>query len=117
MKIWAEEPRMAEFTGPLAGASDLLTSLTMSLAQKGMADPEEAGAVASNYLNVFALTTLGFIWCKQAYAALDRDDRLGRSKIKTARYFMYNVLPEIHGLAAIIKAGKAQMMDFEIEEF
>ena len=116
MKVWAGDERMAEFTAPLAAASDLLTSLTMTLAQKGMADPEEAGAVASNYLNVFALTTLAFIWCKQVHAALDRTDRLGRAKVKTARFFMHHVLPEIHGLAAIIKAGKATMMDFDEDE-
>jgi hypothetical protein len=116
VKSCAGEPRMAEFLEPLGGASDLLTNLTMQLAQKGMADPEEAGAVASNYLNVFALSALAYIWCVQAREALERDDRLGRTKLKTARYFMHNVLPEIHGLAAIIRAGKQHMMDFEQDE-
>ncbi len=116
VKSCADEPRMAEFLEPLGGASDLLTNLTMQLAQKGMADPEEAGAVASNYLNVFALSALAYIWCVQAREALDRDDRLGRTKLKTARYFMHNVLPEIHGLAAVIRAGKQHMMDFDQDE-
>ena len=43
-----------EFVTPLKGASKMVTELTMTLAMKGMGDPEEAGAIASNYLNVFA---------------------------------------------------------------
>ncbi len=116
MAAWAADERMGEFTAPLAAASDLLTSLTMELAQKGMADPEEVGAVASNYLNVFALTTLAYMWCKQVAAALDGTDRLRRTKLKTARFYMHNVLPEIHGLAAKIKAGKQYMMEHEEDE-
>ena len=35
----------------------------------------------------------------------------------TARYFFTNVLPETRALVALIKAGKAQMMAFEADEF
>ena len=107
---------MAEFLGPLGEATTLLGELTMGLAKTGMEDREAIGAVASRYLDVFALTTLGFMWCTQVRAVLDRDDRLGRTKVKTARYFMRHVLPEIHSLAAIVRAGKAAMMDFAEDE-
>ena len=111
-----DEPRLADLVGPLKQASKLLTGLTMSLAQQGMRDPEVAGAVASNYLNVFGLTALALMWVRMAQKALDRPGRFYTSKLKTARYFMTNVLPEIHSLAAIIEAGKSNMMDFEIAE-
>jgi len=89
----------------------------MQLAAKGMKDPEEAGAAASNYLNVFGLTALAFVWVVMARAAIDQTTRFERVKIKTARYFFSNVLPEIDSLVAVIGAGKAQMMAFDDDEF
>ena len=110
-------PAMEEFITPLKMASKMLTEMTMGLAMKGMADPEEAGAVASNYLNVFALTAIAFAWCHQVKHALEKNDSYSKTKVKTARYFMTNILPEVHSLKAVIDAGKASMMDFEESEF
>ncbi len=112
----SQDPRMGEFLTPLGAAVEALQGVTMTIAMKGMQDPEYAGAVASNYLDVFALTAVGYIWCVQVRAALDRDDRFGRAKVKTARYYMNHVLPEIWGLLKTIEAGKDAMMDFDAEE-
>ena len=101
-------------------ASKTLTKVTMeSLMSKAMRDQEEGGAVASNYLNLFALTALAYVWTHQARLALKRPDegRFYETKLKTARYFFSNILPEIHSLVAIIEAGKASMMAFSEEEF
>jgi len=113
----ADNEAMQEFIGPLKDASKKLTEITMALGAKGMQDAEEAGAAASNYLNIFALTSLAYIWCMQAKTALTMDSSLARTKIKTARYFMHQILPEIDSLAAIIEKGKEHMMAFEESEF
>ena len=115
-----DEEAMAPFIAGLKEASKLLTTLTMeSLMSKAFKDQEEGGAVASNYLNLFALTALAYVWCHQARLALARQEegRFYRAKLKTARYFFTNILPEIHSLAALIRAGKGSMMDFEVEDF
>ena len=112
-----DEPRLADFAEGLKEASKLLTSLTMALAQKGMADAEEAGAVASNYLNVFGLTAVALMWTRMATVSLDRDGRFYETKLKVGRFFIHNVLPEIHSLAAVIGAGKQHMMALEADEF
>jgi alkylation response protein AidB-like acyl-CoA dehydrogenase len=111
-----EDPRMAEFVEPLKAASKTLTTVTMELAAKGMADAEEAGAVASNYLSLFGLTTLAYVWVVMAKKALDEDSAFARTKLKTARYFFQNVLPETESLVTLIRAGKANMMAFDAEE-
>jgi len=113
----ADNEAMQEFIGPLKNASKKLTEITMALGAKGMQDAEEAGAAASNYLNIFALTSLAYIWCMQVQTALTMDSSLARTKVKTARYFMHQILPEIDSLAAIIEKGKANMMAFEESEF
>jgi hypothetical protein len=101
---------------PLKAASKTLTTVTMELAAKGMADAEEAGAVASNYLSLFGLTTLAYVWVVMAKKALDEDSAFARTKLKTARYFFQNVLPETESLVTLIRAGKANMMAFDAEE-
>jgi alkylation response protein AidB-like acyl-CoA dehydrogenase len=113
-----DDEAMAPFVNPVKEASKLLADLTMNtLMAKAAKDPEEGGAVASNYLNVFALTAIGYLMGLQAKVALGREDRFAATKLKTVRYYMDQILPEIHSLAAIIRAGKANMMSFEVEEF
>ncbi len=112
-----EIPEMAEFITPLKEASKMLTEETMGLAMKGMGDPEEAGAVASSFLTLFGLTAVAFSWCHQARHALKRGDSYSATKLKSARYYMHNVLPRIHSLKAIMAAGKQHMMAFDESEF
>jgi len=112
----ADNEAMNEFLDPLKDASKQLTELTMHLAAEGMKDQEEAGAIASNYLNVFALTMLAWIWAVQIKEALGRDDAYAATKIKTGRYFFHQILPERHSLAAIMVAGKQHMMAFDVDE-
>ena len=112
-----DDPALKEFVEPTAKTLGLLNELTMGLASKGMADPEEAAAVASNYLNFFALTSLAWMWCLQVKACVGKDTPFHRAKIKTARYFFSNVLPETRTLGALIKAGKAGMMELAAGEF
>ena len=61
---------------------------TMGLSMRGMQDPEEAGAVASNYLNLFALTALAWMWGEMAAVCVGKDDKFSQAKLKTGRYFM-----------------------------
>ena len=89
----------------------------MLLAAKGMADPEEAAAIASNYLNLFGLTAIGYMWGLMAAHAHANPSRLSTTKIKSARYYMNHVLPEVHSLAKKLQAGKADMMAFDASEF
>lgn len=112
-----EEPRLQEFAEPLKNASKLLNQITMDLAGKGQEDAEIVGAVASNYLNLFAFVAMGYVWCRQVKVALTREGKFYDTKLKTARYFFQHMMPEIHMLAARIQEGKGNMMDFAPEEF
>lgn len=112
-----ENEELSDIIDALKGASKLTGELTMLVGMQGMQDQEWAGATASNYLNVFALTAIGYVWARQAAYAQTLETRQAATKIKTAKYFFNHVLPEIHGLAAIIKGGKGNMMDFDVEEF
>ena len=82
-----------------------------------MEDAEEAGAAASNYLNVFANTVLAYVWGRMLHVALHKEGQFYETKVKTGRYFFEHVLPEVESLVTKVKAGKAAMMALDVEEF
>src|SRR3546814_14561269 len=91
------QPELAEFVAPLAKSLSRLQQSTLWIAQQGLKDPEEAGAAAADYLNLFALTALAYLWARMAEASLARldgdDAAFHEAKLATARFFFQRVLP------------------------
>jgi hypothetical protein len=115
------DPAMTEFVLPLAKAFGRLQQATAWVAQQGLRDPEEAGAAASDYLKLFALAALGYMWARMARASLAGVDGprgpFYGAKLDCARFFMARVLPESSSLFAKIQAGKAPLMALDAEAF
>lgn len=66
------DARLGEFTAPLTKAFGRLQQATARIAQQGLRDPDEAAAVASDYLRLFALVALGYMWLQMAEISLGR---------------------------------------------
>ena len=111
-----DDARLAEFSAATAKALGTLVEVTTELGQRGMADAEEAGAMASHYLTLFGLVSLAHSWLAQTKHAVASPGPLTETKLKTARYYYAHVLPEIEGLVPRIRAGKAAMMAFDPAE-
>jgi alkylation response protein AidB-like acyl-CoA dehydrogenase len=112
----AGDPELEWFATELGKQAGRLQQVTMDLGGKMMADAELAGAAASNYLNFFALVTLGTVWLKQLLhvSKTEADDSdLKRAKFQTARFFFSMVLPEATLFAKLAQVGKEPMMDFD----
>ena len=101
-------PALADFIGPLDKAFARLQQATATIAQAGMARPEEAGAAASEYLRLFGLTVLAYLWARMAENSLPKveEDSFYRAKVGTARFFMERLLPQTGGLSQAIAAGR-----------
>jgi butyryl-CoA dehydrogenase len=112
-------PALAEFIGPLEKAFARLQQATVKIAQAGLSRPEEAGAAASEYLRLFGLTALGYLWARMAEDSLPKaeQDAFYRAKLGTARFYMERLLPQTSGLAQAIAAGGKTMMAFEEAAF
>ena len=114
---------MSEFVSPLVKAFSRLQQLTLWVAQQGLADPEEAGAAASEYLRFFGLVSLGWMWCRMAKVAQQKiaagQDPEGfyAAKLSTARFFFAKVLPETAALGLSIMAGKKPLMELQEAAF
>jgi butyryl-CoA dehydrogenase len=100
---------------PLSKAFGRLQQATAALARRGLLDPFEAGAGASDYLRLFALTALAFVWARSAAIALTHDENDGfyRAKLATARFFFLKMLPQTSALFATIMAGGACLRELE----
>ncbi|MEM7252131.1 MAG: acyl-CoA dehydrogenase C-terminal domain-containing protein [Pseudomonadota bacterium] len=125
--IEANEGRedMSEFVGPLAKVFGRLQRATAHIAERGINDPDEAAAAATDYLRLFGYCALAFVWTRMAEVALDRAGK-GEStfsqafltaKLRTARFYMQRLLPNSSGHFSALLSGAAVMMDFEEEAF
>ena len=107
------KPELAEFIDPLAKAFTRLQQATAALAARGMADPFEAGAAATDYLRLFALVALAQLWSEAAAIALGKPDDFYRAKVATARFFMAKILPQNYSLFSTIMSGGTSLKQFE----
>ncbi len=116
-----EEEQLRPFITPMEDALTRLRELTDWLIEAGKGNPDELGAAATDYLRIFALTTLAWFWVRMIRIALPRqeDDATGfyRAKIRTGRFFLYRLLPQIQGLDAAVRSGASLMTAFEEEAF
>ena len=108
---------LADYVLPLAKAFGRLQQATGWVAQQGLRDPEEAGAAASDYLRLFALVALAYVWAKtaQAVLAVPEGERQAfhKAKLSTARFYMTRILPQTSSLFAMINAGAKPIMEPE----
>jgi hypothetical protein len=110
---------MKPYNGPLTTALGHLQQATMWLMQNAMAKPDNAGAGAHDYMHLFGLVALGYMWCRivdAAKARADADPRMA-AKFVTGRFFMERMLPETATHLARIQAGAGSMMELPAEAF
>ncbi|MFT4977080.1 MAG: alkylation response protein AidB-like acyl-CoA dehydrogenase [Myxococcota bacterium] len=107
------DDRLAPFSEALGAEARRLSKITRELGAASQKDRSLVGAVASSYLNLFAIVSLTLMWCRQVQHAVTLpDDDYAQAKIKTARYFIDIVLPEADTYARQVRAGASVMMDF-----
>jgi alkylation response protein AidB-like acyl-CoA dehydrogenase len=96
---------------------------TATIAQKGMKDPEEAGAAATDYLRLTGLVAMAYCFAKSALIARDKlaqgSEEAGfyKAKLTTAQFYFDRILPQATAAFLAIKAGKGSMMALEMEAF
>jgi len=117
-----DDAALAPFVTGLAGAKSQLQEATMWLMQNGLANPENAGAASTDYLQIFGLTALAYMWAMMAEAAQAKTaggdaDPFYANKLIVGRYFVDRVLPETGAHLAKLKTGAAPVMALPAEAF
>ena len=95
---------------------------TTWLMMNALAKPDNAGAAATDYLHLFGLTVLAYMWAKMAKVALDKIAANGetaylKTKLVTGRFFMERMLPEAALHLARIQSGADATMELAAEAF
>jgi alkylation response protein AidB-like acyl-CoA dehydrogenase len=99
----------------LAAAVAALEDATGWLLSQGLEDPVQALSAATPYQRLFATVVAGWLMAQQALAATqvlaggDGDGEVAAVKVVTGRFFAEHLLPQVHGLVAPVKAGKADL--------
>jgi acyl-CoA dehydrogenase len=113
---------MKPYVAPLSNALGHLQQATTWLMQNAMMKPDNAGAAATDYLHLFGLVTLAYMWARMAKVAQDKIAAGGTTpylstKLVTGRFFMERVLPETAAHLARLQSGSATTMELAAEAF
>jgi 3-(methylthio)propanoyl-CoA dehydrogenase len=95
-----------------------LRDATNWILENGLSDPNHALAAATPYLRMFGLVAGGWVMARQAVAAraAGLDDPYNAAKLTTARFFVDELLPQVHGLLPAVKAGKDVLFELTPEQ-
>ena len=113
---------MKPYVAPLSTALGHLQQATTWLMQNAMAKPDNAGAAATDYMQLFGLVTFAYMWARMAKVAQDKIAAGGTTaylttKLVTGRFFMERMLPETSVHLARIQTGSATTMELAAEAF
>jgi len=124
IKEHGADEKMKPFVAPLAASLGHLQQATMWFMQNALAKPDNASAGSHDYMHMFGLVALGYMWCrivaaaggKIAASANGSTERMN-SKLITARFFMERMLPETAAQLARIQSGAGSMMELPDDMF
>ncbi|MGA7345729.1 MAG: acyl-CoA dehydrogenase C-terminal domain-containing protein [Pseudolabrys sp.] len=114
---------MNVYLKPLGQSLGHLQQASMWFMQNAMVKPDNAGAGSYDYMHLFGLVALGYMWCRIAEAALAKLPKANGSaarlnaKLVTARFFMERMLPGTATRLARIKAGAGSTMELADDAF
>ena len=118
------DEKLSFFTKNLKKGLNDLQAGTMWFMQNAMAKPDNAGAGSTDYMHLFGLVVVGYMWARIAKAAEEglaagageREDFL-KNKLVTAKFFMERLMPETALRKTRIEAGADTTMELAAEAF
>jgi len=118
------DPAMAPYVAPLNQALGELQQATMWFLQNALGNPDNAGAGATDYMQLLGLVALGYMWCLIVEAAKSKTAAGGNGgmermaqRLATGRFFMERTLPAATMHLARIKAGAESTMALAADAF
>jgi hypothetical protein len=115
-----DDPALQPFVEGLKTAKNQLQEGTTWLMQNGMSDFNNAGASSHDYLHLFGLTALAYMWARMAKVAVEKrgaGDPFYDEKLITGQYFLDRMLPDAGAHLAKVKTGAKAMMALPADAF
>ncbi len=110
---------VAEFLGPLRAKAAEWQQLTMTIGQRAVADADEVGAAAWDYLFYSGYVALAYWWARSVAAAdaSSHPEAFKESKRETARFYFARILPRTLAHKAAVESGAASLMALDATRF
>ncbi len=113
---------MKPYVAPLSKALGDLQQATTWLMANGLAKPDNAGAAATDYMELFGLVVFAYMWARMAKVANDKIAASGstpylKTKLVTGKFFMERMLPETAAHLARLQTGADTTMELAAEAF
>jgi hypothetical protein len=114
-----ERPAIRAMAESVREALQSLGRVTGTVMANAARNPDEIGAAAVDYLRLFGLVALGWMWVRMAVVA-DAGTSMNpaaSTKLATAEFYVTKLLPEAHALVRRIEAGSASVMSLDASSF
>ena len=118
------DDNLAPTTKALKKGLNDLQAATLWLMQNAVQKPDNAGAASHDYMHLFGLVSLGYMWGRMMKAAETKlatgdaaDPAFLEAKRITGRFFMERLMPETATHLARIATGAESMMALPAEAF
>ncbi|MBB4009374.1 acyl-CoA dehydrogenase C-terminal domain-containing protein [Allorhizobium taibaishanense] len=118
-----DNEKLSFFTKHLKKGLNDLQASTMWFMQNAMAKPDNAGAGSTDYMHLFGIVVLGYMWAKMAKAAEEAlatgtgDADFYKNKLITGRFYMEKIMPETAVRKIRIEAGADSVMELAADAF
>lgn len=110
-----------EYINTLRDGINNWLSLTGSIGEMAMQNPEEAGAAAVDYLMYCGYVTLGYFWARMAVLSdqklSETEDEFYRAKLHTAKFYFERIYPRTTTLKETMLSGADNLMSLDQESF
>jgi acyl-CoA dehydrogenase len=124
LKENGEVAALQPYLAPLKQGLDHLQKATGWFVQNAMAKPDNAGAGSTDYMHLFGLVALGYMWAQMAKAAAEKlangadgKAEFYETRLTLGKYFMERTMPETAAHLARISTGAETMMTLPAEMF
>ena len=108
---------VAEFIPVLTQLAQQWQELTLHVGKANLANPEELGAAAVDYLFYSGYVALAYFSARLVASARPQGDAFLKNKLDTARFYFTRILPRAASHAAAVRAGAATLMAMDDEAF
>lgn len=119
-----DNEQLAPLTKQLKKSLGDLQASTMWFMQNAMAKPDNAGAGSTDYMHLFGIVVLGYMWGLMAKSSVDAlangangDADFYENKMKLAHFFMQRIAPETAYRKTCVEAGADTTMAMHADAF
>ena len=112
---------MAPFILPLKAGAEDLQKATMWFGNNALKNPDHAGAGSVDYMHLFGVVMLGYMWAQMVEVALKNEDESRKSffdtKLALAQFYMESTMPTTAMRRDRIMVGADSVMALPAEAF